>query len=257
MSRSEVAIVTGAGSGIGRATAELFASRGYRVVVNDLSPESLKWVDASPDARSFLALPGDVSAADHNAALVEAAVKHFGGLSVSVLNAGMVGTLPWEDPGAVEKFERIMAVNVTGVVHGIRHAAEVMKKNASGVILATASTSGLRGDPGNYAYNASKAAVFNLVRAAAVDLGVYGIRVNGVAPGPVETGITERLKGLPGAMEEMAKRIPLRRWGQPHELAEAFFFLASPAASFITGTTLMVDGGHSAHAAHFDLRDKA
>ena len=113
------------------------------------------------------------------------------------------------------------------------------------------------GDPGNYAYNASKAAVFNLVRAAAVDLGVYGIRVNGVAPGPVETGITERLKGLPGAMEEMAKRIPLRRWGQPHELAEAFFFLASPAASFITGTTLMVDGGHSAHAAHFDLRDKA
>jgi meso-butanediol dehydrogenase/(S,S)-butanediol dehydrogenase/diacetyl reductase len=123
--------------------------------------------------------------------------------------------------------------------------------------LATASTSGLRGDPGNYAYNASKAAVFNLVRAAAVDLGVYGIRVNGVAPGPVETGITERLKGLPGAMDEMAKRIPLRRWGQPHELAEAFFFLASPAASFITGTTLMVDGGHSAHAAHFDLRDKA
>ena len=87
MSRSEVAIVTGAGSGIGRATAELFASRGFRVVVNDLSPESLKWVDASPDAQSFLALPGDVSAADHNAALVEAAVKHFGGLSVSVLNA--------------------------------------------------------------------------------------------------------------------------------------------------------------------------
>ena len=141
MSRSEVAIVTGAGSGIGRATAELFASRGYRVVVNDLSPESLKWVDASPDAQSFLALPGDVSAGDHNAALVEAAVKHFGGLSVSVLNAGMVGTLPWEDPGAVGKFERIMAVNVTGVVHGIRHAAEVMKKNGTGVILATASTS--------------------------------------------------------------------------------------------------------------------
>lgn len=257
MSGREVAIVTGAGSGIGRATAELFASRGYQVVVNDISNDSLKWVGASPDAQSFLALSGDVSEGDHNAALVEAAMAHFGGLSVSVLNAGMVGTLPWEDPAAVEKFERIMAVNVTGVVHGIRHAAEVMKKAGSGVILATASTSGLRGDPGNYAYNASKAAVFNLVRAAAVDLGIYGIRVNGVAPGPVETGITERLKAVPGAKEEMAKRIPLRRWGQPSELAEAFYFLASPAASFITGTTLMVDGGHSAHAAHFDLRDRA
>ncbi len=256
MSRSEVAIVTGAGSGIGRATAELFASRGYQVVVNDLSSESLHWVNTAPNAKSFLALAGDVSSADHNAALVDAAVSHFGGLSVSVLNAGMVGTLPWDDDGAVEKFERIMAVNVTGVMLGIRYAAAVMKKAGSGAILATASTSGLRGDPGNYAYNASKAAVFNLVRAAAVDLGVYGIRVNGVAPGPVETGITERLKNLPGAMDEMAKRIPLRRWGQPNELAEAFYFLASPAASFITGTTLMVDGGHSAHAAHFNLRDK-
>lgn len=257
MDHSEVAIVTGAGSGIGQATAELFASRGYHVVVNDMSLESLKWTSATSTPERFVAVVGDVSEGETNSALVAAAINNFGRLDVSILNAGVTGTLPWDDPDAIEKFERILAINVLGVARGIQCASAVMKKQGSGVILATASTSGLRGDPGNYAYNASKAAVFNLVRAAAVDLGVYGVRVNGVAPGPVETGLTERLKALPGAMEAVAKRIPLRRWGQPSELAEAFYFLASPGASFITGTTLMVDGGHSAHAAHFELRDKA
>lgn len=254
---ARVAIVTGAGSGIGQATAELFAQRGYSVVANDMTLESLNWTKSTQSPESFVCVAGDVSQADTNTALVAAAIDNFGRLDVSILNAGVTGTLPWEDPDAIAKFERILAINVTGVARGIQCASAVMKAQGSGAILATASTSGLRGDPGNYAYNASKAAVFNLVRAAAVDLGVYGIRVNGVAPGPVETGLTERLKAVPGAMDAMAKRIPLRRWGRPIELAEAFYFLASPAASFITGTTLMVDGGHSAHAAHFELRDKA
>lgn len=257
MDQSEVAIITGAGSGIGQATAHLFAQRGYRVIANDMTLESLEWTKSAESPQNFVCVAGDVSQGDTNSALVAAAINNFGRLDVSILNAGVTGTLPWDDPDAMSKFERILAINVIGVARGIQCASPVMKEQGSGVILATASTSGLRGDPGNYAYNASKAAVFNLVRAAAVDLGVYGIRVNGVAPGPVETGLTERLKVIPGAKEAVAKRIPLRRWGRPTELAEAFYFMASPAASFITGTTLMVDGGHSAHAAHFELRDKA
>jgi len=256
MEENEVVIITGAGSGIGQATAQLFAERGYKVVANDLTTESLAWVKDSPLKANFAVVEGDVSRGDVNASLVEVAVTQFGRLTASILNAGVTGTLPWDNPDAIERFERIMAINVTGVAHGIKCASQVMKKQGHGVILATASTSGLRGDPGSYAYNASKAAVINLVKAAAVDLGVYGIRVNAVAPGPVVTGLTKRLDDAPEVKEAVAKRIPLRRWGQPRELAEAFYFMASPAASFITGTTLMCDGGISAHAAHFGLRDK-
>lgn len=256
MDHSEVALVTGAASGIGRATAEIFAERGYRVVGVDLTEDSMAWMKDHPQAGSFLALGGDVSTEETNAVAVATAVEAFGRLDVSVLNAGIANGLHWDDPAAMERFERIMAVNVTGVVHGINQAAKVMVPRKQGAILVTASTSGLRGDPGNFAYNASKAAVINIVRAAACDFGSHNVRVNAVAPGPVETGITAGLNAVPEVKDAMARRIPLRRWGQPRELAEAFYFLASPAASFITGTTLMCDGGISAHAAHFDLDRK-
>jgi NAD(P)-dependent dehydrogenase (short-subunit alcohol dehydrogenase family) len=229
MDHSEVALVTGAGSGIGRATAEIFVERGYRVVGLDLTEDSMSWMKDHPRSGSLVALAGDV---------------------------GIANGLHWDDPAAMERFERVMAVNVTGVVHGINQASKVMVPRKKGAILVTASTSGLRGDPGNFAYNASKAAVINIVRAAACDFGAHNVRVNAVAPGPVETGITAGLNAVPEMKEAMARRIPLRRWGQPRELAEAFYFLASPAASFITGATLMCDGGHSAHAAHFDLDRK-
>jgi meso-butanediol dehydrogenase / (S,S)-butanediol dehydrogenase / diacetyl reductase len=256
MDQSEVAIVTGAGSGIGRATAELFVDRGYKVVGLDLTDDSLSWMRTHPHTDRLIALSGDVAEESTNRAAVETAVEAFGRLDVTVLNAGIANGLHWDDPAAMERFERIMAVNVTGVVHGINQAAKVMVPQKKGSILVTASTSGLRGDPGNFAYNASKAAVINIVRAAACDFGSHNVRVNAVAPGPVETGITAGLSAMPELKEAMARRIPLRRWGQPSELAEAFYFLASPAASFITGTTLMCDGGHSAHAAHFELDRK-
>ena len=144
-----------------------------------------------------------------------------------------------------------------GVAMGINEAAAVMKAQGHGVILPTCSTSGLRGDPGNWAYNASKAAVINLVRAAALDLGPFGIRVNGVAPGPTETGLTVRLNELPELKQAMVNRIPLGRWGRPEDLAEVFWFLASPAASFITGDTVFCDGGISANAGHFALPERS
>ena len=146
---ARVAIVTGAGSGIGQATAELFAQRGYSVVANDMTLESLNWTKSTQSPESFVCVAGDVSQADTNTALVAAAIDNFGRLDVSILNAGVTGTLPWEDPDAIAKFERILAINVTGVARGIQCASAVMKAQGSGAILATASTSGLRGDPGN------------------------------------------------------------------------------------------------------------
>lgn len=250
MSDARVAVVTGAASGIGRATAELFASRGFGVVVVDVDEAGLRWCTGHA---GVVPVPGDVRVPETNRAMVEAASQRFGRLDVAVLNAGVVGSPALEAPGAIERLDEVLAVNVRGLALGIRHTAPALRESGGGAIVATASTSGLRADPGNWAYNASKAAVVNLVRAAAIDYAVQGIRVNAVAPGPVETGMTTALRDLPEVHQAMARRIPMQRWGGPREVAEAIWFLASPAASFITGVTLPVDGGISAHAGHFEL----
>ncbi|WP_410606500.1 SDR family NAD(P)-dependent oxidoreductase [Amycolatopsis sp. lyj-109] len=225
------AIVTGAASGIGRATAELFAQRGYGVVAVDVDEAGLS---ALPDV---VALAGDVSAESTNTAAVALAVETFGRLDAVVLNAGVGGTPPLEDDSAVERFDRILAVDVRGVVLGIRAAVPALRESGGGAIVATASVSGLRGDPGTWAYNAAKAAVVNLVRATAIDYAHQGIRINAVAPGLTTTDLTA------GAPAGLAARIPLGRWASPREQAEVIWFLASPAASYVTGVTVPVDGG--------------
>lgn len=243
-----VTIVTGAASGIGRAAAQLFAERGHRVVVVDLDEGALEWADG--DER-FAVVAGSVADEDTNAAMVAAAVDGFGRLDVAVLNAGVVGSPPIEHEDAAARLAQVLAVNVGGVAAGIRHAAPALRASGGGAVVATASTSGLRADPGSWAYNASKAAVINLVRAAAIDYGTQGIRVNAVAPGPVETGMTQGLNAKRDLHDAMAARIPMQRWGRPSEVAEVMWFLASPAASFVTGVTVPCDGGISANAGHF------
>jgi len=245
----KVAIVTGAGSGIGRATAELFAERGFAVVASDRTAELMGWAAQHPDV---LGVAADASVDGDNARLVAVALERHGRLDVAVLNAGIVGSPPIEGDGAMERLDQVLAVNVRGVASGIRQAAPAMRTTAGGgAIVATASTSGIRADPGSWAYNASKAAVINLVRAAAIDYAAQGVRVNAVAPGPTETGMTAGLAELPALHADMTRRIPMQRWGRPREQAEVIWFLASPAASFVTGVTVPCDGGISANVGHF------
>ncbi|GAA5059498.1 NAD(P)-dependent dehydrogenase (short-subunit alcohol dehydrogenase family) [Thermocatellispora tengchongensis] len=238
------AVVTGAASGIGRAVAELFAARGTGVVAVDVDEAGLKQL-AGLDG--VLTLAGSVSEEDVSREAVALAVREHGRLDAAVLNAGIGGTLPFEEPGAVAAADRIFSVNLRGPILGIRAAVPALRAAGGGAIVVTASVAGIRADPGNWAYNASKGAVLNLVRAAALDYAVDGIRVNALAPGLTRTRINAGVHGDPGLRELVTRNIPLRRFAEPAEQAEAAWFLASPAASYITGTTLVVDGGLDAN----------
>ena len=193
---SPAAIVTGAASGIGRATAELFADRGYQVLAVDLPSDDLAKVAT---LEGVVALPGDVATEETNQAMVASALRHFERLDAVILNAGVGGTLPLEADGAIERFDRIMAVNVRGVALGIRAAVPGLRASGGGAIVVTASADGLRASPSTWAYNASKAAVINLVRATALDYAVEGIRINAVAPGLTATAMTR------GSQRELVK----------------------------------------------------
>lgn len=242
-----VAIVTGAGSGIGRAVAELLVREGGSVVAADLSDERLAWCS---DVDRVVPAAADVSDAGANDALVGLAVESFGGLDAVVLNAGisMSGTieaLPMED------FDRAVHVNVRAVALGIRAAAPALRERGGGAVAITASTSGQRGDPAMWAYNATKAAVINLARSAALDLGAEDIRVNVVCPGPTITGMTERLQELPAAYEALRRRTARQRWATADEVAAVFGFLVSPEAAAVTGAVINADGGISANTGQF------
>lgn len=238
-----IAIVTGAGSGIGLATVRLLAGRGSKVVAVDLTSESLAVFDDVDDVRTLI---GDVTDESINTAAVALAEQTWGGLDVLVLNAGIRGS-GQIDTVDMAVFDRSIDVNLRAVVLGMRVGIPALRRRGGGAIVVTSSNTGLLGEANRWPYAAAKAGVINLVRSVAIDVGPDGIRVNAVCPGPTVTGMTEHvIEQQPQRFAALQRNVPLRRWAQPEEIAEAIVWLASPSASFVTGVALPVDGGATA-----------
>jgi NAD(P)-dependent dehydrogenase (short-subunit alcohol dehydrogenase family) len=246
----KVAVITGAGSGIGRATSILFASEGAKLVIGDKSD------GVHATARAIEAAGGTVSAMQMDAGnegdvekLVSTACSSYGGANVAYANAGISGGLPGIFDLTTEEWTEILRVNLIGPFLMIKHAGKAMMDAGNGgSIICTASVAGLRSGAGGPAYSASKAGVINLVQTSAQQLSATGIRVNAICPGLIETGMTERAfvyAREKGVMEKVGRLNPLRRAGQPIEIAQTALFLASDAASYINGQAIAVDGGLS------------
>ena len=243
---NRVAIVTGAASGIGLATARRLASEGARVLLADWSPQGEKAAAAlraeGHDAR-FLTV--DVSDEPQVTAMVEAAVATWGRLDVMVSNAGISGR-GVTDQTQLADWQRVLAVTLTGVFLCAKHAIPAMRQAGGGAIVSTASIVGLVGVPGALPYSATKGAVVNMTRTMALDCAADRIRVNTVCPGFIDAA----MEGTTTRDQEQADRLvtlhPLGRLGSAQDVAMAIAFLASDDASFITGTALVVDGGYTA-----------
>lgn len=239
----KVVVITGSASGIGAATARRFAKAGARLVLADLNLDGLQamadGLTIRPDDLALVAC--DVASQADVEAVIATAVQRFERLDVLVNNAGMgaFGSVPDTDP---DVWRRVIAVNLDSVFYGARAAIPHLIET-SGCIVNTASISGLAGDYGFAPYNAAKAGVINLTRTLALDHGKDGVRVNAVCPGLVRTPLASALHEHPVIMGEYRDRVPLGRAAEPDEIAQPILFLASNAASYITGEILTIDGG--------------
>lgn len=243
----KVAIVTGAAGGLGRASALLMADRGARVLCVDRAPEVIDTVGLiAARGGQADAVQTDCATEKGVAAMVAQATRDFGRLDILHANAGVLGPFaPSFDEGA-EDFAEILRINLIGPWLAIR--AAVPRMGPGGAIVVTSSVAGLRSGAGGVAYSASKAGLINLVQTTAQLLAGTGIRINAVAPGLVETGMTQALFDAArsrGREARIGQLNPARRAGEPAEIAEAVAFLASDAASYISGQVLAVDGGLS------------
>lgn len=260
----KICIITGAASGIGRASAHLFAQVGAVVVVADVNESegkrTVEAIEAEGGKASFLR--ADVSRADDVRALVDATVSTHGRLDVLFNNAGVEYMGPLHGMSE-EDWDRVVDINLKGTFLGIKYAIPHMRRQGQGTILSTASVAGLVGSSGLGAYNASKGGVVLLTKHVAVEYGRFGIRANCLCPGVIETPMSQALRETEGAeaiRDAMIALYPLKRFGRPEEVAWPALFLASDASSFVTGHALTVDGGMIAGTQSvvdmFGLREK-
>jgi NAD(P)-dependent dehydrogenase (short-subunit alcohol dehydrogenase family) len=243
-----VAVITGGGSGIGRSTALLLAARGAAVLVADIDGAKAEAV-----AKELVAAGGtgsgrgvDVTDEIQVAAMVDQAVSSYGGLHIAVNNAGTSGTFGSTADVATDEWRRVIELNLNSVFFCMRAEIPVMLASGRGSIINTSSGAGLMGFAGLPAYVASKHGVIGLTRAAALEYSPKGIRVNAVCPGTVRTPMLEAFTGDEATLQAMGRAMPIKRLATPEEIAEAIVWLASPSASYVTGTALAVDGGASA-----------
>ncbi len=241
-----VALVTGAASGMGRATAHLFADEGARVAVVDIVPDGADAVakeisEAGGQARAWTA---DVSSLEEIEGLVRKVVEAFGGLDILVNNAGINRPGPVDAEDYEEAWSAVLEVNLTAHVRLIRAALPHLEASDAGRVINISSTEGVGAQPFVSAYTAAKHGVIGLTRAMAVELGRRGVTFNCVCPGPIQTAMTAPIPDA--AKEKFARRrVPLGRYGDPEEVAHATLGFALPAASYMNGAVLLVDGGLS------------
>jgi NAD(P)-dependent dehydrogenase (short-subunit alcohol dehydrogenase family) len=249
--KDKIAIITGGGSGIGRATCQRFAEEGARVVVADINQKGGKETVALLPKGKAVFVKADVSQEDQVKRLIRRAVQAFGKLDILVNNAAafVFGRV---EEATLEDWNRVLGTNVLGPAWCVKHAVPEMKKAGGGAIVTIGSISSFIAQPDYVPYNTSKSALINMTRCLAMDLAQFNIRANVVCPGVIRTPTLVRLiaewKMTPEDIQrEWGNHHLLKRLGEPREIANAVLFLASDEASFITGTHLMVDGGYTAH----------
>ena len=244
------AIVTGAASGIGRATATRFASEGACVVCADVNESGVKETVEQIEAAGGRACAVRASSADEGDTkeLIERCVGDFGGLEIFYANAGVSGGFKTFLETEVSDWRDVIEVNLIGVFLGIKYTALHMIEHGGGSIICTASVAGLRFGAGGVPYSASKAGVINMVQTCAHQLSGTGVRVNAICPGLIETGMTKPMFDMAkaaGKQKKIGQLNPLRRAGEPREIAAAALFLASDDSSYVNGQAYAVDGGLS------------
>lgn len=248
----KVAVITGGSGGIGAEAGRIFVREGAKVLLVDLQEEPLKKAVQNVGGANVSYAVADVTQPEQVQAYVRTAVERYGGIDISLQNAGIEGVVQPITDYPLDIFDKVLAVNVRGVWLGLKYLMPEMQKRGGGSIVITSSVAGIRGTPGVSAYVTSKHAVIGMMRVAALEGAADNIRVNTVNPAPIETRMMRSLEEgfAPGsamhAKERIAATVPLRRYGTPEEVANVMLFLASDESRYCTGGVYMVDGGISA-----------